>query len=200
MVARMLQQLAEQQAQRYQLITALIASSKGGTPKAQQKLAARLEQAGALFVGLKRGKRGKFTLSFLELLGWDPDQDRLISPKLPGPRPEKPWLACYANLLEGRGTHTKHSLLVLITHHVLSRAAQRFGDRTPDDLIKTAKIIAIAAGKLADKNGLQQAIDRVPPDGHRIQVECELTVGTYAVTVVLTRHDKRPALVALTMF
>jgi hypothetical protein len=199
-VALMLQQVAKLQAQRCQMITELISSSKGGTPKAQQKLAARLEKAGAFNVSLTPGKRGRFELCFLELLGWDAGQDELILPEHPGPWPEKPWLICHVNQLEGRGTGAKVHPLVFVTHHCLSRAAQRLDVRTVADLRVMTELIILAASKLVMKQGIQRALDEVPPDGHRVQVEVELAVGRYAVTVVLERHRTRPALVALTVF
>ena len=200
MVALMLQQLAKQQAQRARLITELISSCRGGTPKAQQKLAARLKKAGAFNVDLRTGKRGKFELCFLELLGWDAGQDEPILPEHPGPWPEKPWLVCHVNGLEGRATGTKMAPLVFVTHHCLSRAAQRLEVRTTADLVTTTELIIIAASKLVMKLGMQRILDEMPPDGYRVQVEVELAVGRYAVTVVLERHRTRPALVALTVF
>ena len=202
MVALMLQQLAEQQAQRCQMITELISGSRGGTPRAQQKLAARLEKAGALFVSLKPGKRGKFELCFRELLGWDAAQDKPLLPgEHSGPQPEKPWLVCYASQLDGRDMRgTKVHPFVFVTHHCLSRAAQRFNARTAADLITTTELIILGANKLVTKQGLQHALDKMPPGGHHIQVECDLAIGSYAVTIVLERHRTRPALVALTVF
>jgi hypothetical protein len=199
-VALMLQQLAEQQAQRSRLITDLISGSRGGTPKAQQKLAARLEKAGALNVDLRTGKRGRFELCFLELLGWDAAQDEAILPEHSGPWPEKPWLVCHVNGLEGRGAGTKMAPLVFITHHCLSRAAQRLEVRTAADLRVMTELIILAASKLVMKLGIGRILDEMPPDGYRVQVEVELAVGRYAVTVVLERHRTRPALVALTVF
>jgi hypothetical protein len=199
-VALMLQQLAEQQAQRCRMIDELISGSRGGTPKAQQKLAARLEKAGALFVELKPGKRGKFDLCFLEVWGWDAAQDKPILPEHPGPQPEKPWLFCHVNHVEGRGTGMKMYPLVFITHHCLSRAAQRLEARTVADLIATAKLIILGANKLVMKQGIQRLLDEAPPNGHRVSVECDLAIGRYAVTVVLEPHRTRPALVARTVF
>ena len=199
-VALMLQLLAKQQAQRGQLINELISGSRGGTPKAQQKLAARLAKAGAFHVELAPGKRGKFELCFLELWGWDAAQDKPILPEHPGPWPEKPWLVCHVNQIEGRGTGTKMAPLVFVTHHCLSRAAQRFDARTAADLISMTELIILGVNKLVKKQGVQRALDKVPPGGHHVQVEFDLDIGRYAVTVVLERHKTRPALVALTVF
>jgi hypothetical protein len=54
-------------------------------------------------------------------------------------------------------------LLVLITHHVLSRAVQRSEVRTVKDLIITARVIIVAATRLINEQD-KSVLDTYQPD------------------------------------
>jgi hypothetical protein len=57
--------------------------------------------------------------------------------------PTKPWLSIVATSVTGQGPHrqpeVKHGVLLLISHHVLSRLAQRCGARDAADLVLAAE-------------------------------------------------------------
>jgi hypothetical protein len=110
-----------------------------GNPKAQARLAERIRRVGAgvvTRVDLVPGKRGGFTLSFCYWTGWNPERDDPIetSDALPAGRV---WLAYwFADITgEGGGKYSNVSAPgFLVTHHALSRLAQRCGARTAADL------------------------------------------------------------------
>jgi hypothetical protein len=137
-VAEMLQRIAELSSHLMPAIAEVVGNSSDGSPKAQRKLEQRLRSAGAFSTSLEPGKRGRYTLFFFSWGGWNPTTKSPIAPgdQLPG----RPWLAVYACKLqsEGRGAGRvtlKAAPAVLITHHALSRLAQRAGARTGNDLI-----------------------------------------------------------------
>ena len=114
---------------------------------------------------------------------------------------DKPWLACNITLIssDGRGreeVQLKSTPLVFVTHHALSRAAQRFGVRGSEHMITVAESVWDAAFRLInDKGGVENAL-AAPPDGWRTMME----IMDVRATVVLKRHEKRHALVAATVF
>jgi hypothetical protein len=67
-------------------------------------------------------------LLLYQLVGWDPVRDDEIGPG--DPMPEKPWIALFITTISGRGHKIKSRPVLFVTHHALSRAAQRFGLRT----------------------------------------------------------------------
>jgi hypothetical protein len=192
-VAQMLRDLARKRAQ---LMPAIItAIDKSGSPKAQQKMAERVRQAGAVKVILEPGKRGRYELEIYELAGWDPIRDEEIS--VGDPIPEKPWIAYYLTRLEskgrGRGFEFASASALLITHHALSRTAQRLGFRTSEHMLHAATLIWNAtAGFINNNSG--RWIDP-PPQGQRAPL------GIGDAIVVLKRHETRKTtLVAATVF
>jgi hypothetical protein len=130
-VAGMLRDLARKRAQIELAIVAAIENSKDGNPRAQQKMAERIRRAGAESVALKPGKRGRYSIQIHGWTGWDPIRDRPIY--VGDPIPEKPWIACHIVQIDSKGCSRKPELwagvILLITHHALSRAAQRLGVR-----------------------------------------------------------------------
>jgi hypothetical protein len=126
--ALMLRDLAAKRARIRMAVVDAIHNSKDGNPRAQAKMAERMRKAGADCVMLKPGKRGKYTIQIYQWIGWDPIHDRVID--VDDPIPEKPWLAYLIFHIEygGRGRGAVESKVVpvlLVTHHCLSRAAQR---------------------------------------------------------------------------
>jgi hypothetical protein len=197
-VAAMMRQVAEQRAELLPAMQAVYSEARDGTPKGQQKMARRIVQAGATCVDLTPGKRGRYEISIYFLLGWDPYRDEEIT--IETAMPEKPWLAYFLSAIEskGRGKVTETTIPVLfITHHVLSRTAQRLGLRTTDQLLGTMRAIWNGAMRLLDDKESARAWLDAPPWGHRITVPCKS--GRNAI-VALKRHDSRKALVAATIF
>jgi hypothetical protein len=197
-VAQMARHLARTHADVWTAISEVIASSSDGGPRAQRRMAERIEQAGALGTHLTPGKRGRYTLIAYNLVGWDRARDAAI---LAGdPIPEQPQIACNLTAVEseGRGRDlvkiTSRPML-LVTHHCLSRAAQRFGVRTSAHLVAVTTAIWNTAFDLLCEKADIDAWLAAPLEGWRVPID-----GVRDVTVVLKRHEKRAALVAATMF
>jgi hypothetical protein len=195
-IAEMLRELAVRRAQLRPAIQDAFARSSDGSPRAQQKMATRIKQAGAVYVDLRPGKRGRYEIDIYEWMGWDPATDSEI--EIGDAIPEKPWIACQITSVQskGRGRFEECSWpFLFVTHHVLSRAAQRFGLRTSKGIEDTVRTIWNAAMTLLDKID-KDAWLSPPPWGHRLQLE--RNDGSKAV-VVLRRHETHPALIAMTI-
>jgi len=199
-VAEIMRQLAERRARLWPTIEEALLNSSDGSPKAQRKMAERLRRAGATSVKLTPGKRGRYTLHIYDRTGWDPTRDEEIT--VGDPIPEKPWIACHLTIIEsrgqGRGGDITSSPVLFITHHALSRTAQRFGLRTEQHLEAAAQIIWNGAITLMKQKTLEHWLD-APPEGHRAPLETGDDASDCA-TVVLKRHENHKALIAATVF
>ena len=192
----MLHDLARKRAHLQDAVAEEFRNARDGNPRAQQKMAARMLAAGAAQVKLEPGKRGRYSLFFYEWAGWDPIRDQAIC--VGDPIPEKPWIAWHLTLIDsyGRGRLDVTSVpALLITHHALSRTAQRLGLRTDKHLLVTAGTIWNAAAGLINRQ--KGAWVEPPAQGWRAPLE---TVDGDAAVVVLKRHESRKALVAATVF
>lgn len=203
-VAEMLRYLAAQRRDLYTEVNAAWNNSSDGSPKAQRKMEARVRKAGASHTDLTPGKRGCYTLIFYDQVGWDPARDAEIIGD--DPIPEKPWIACNISILtskgRGRGTSFKSGTLVWITHHVLSRAAQRLGVRTVEQMLVMVRVIFNEAMSFLCKHKDDDYADvlaAIPPAGHRMEIKHKED-GHTIVTLVFKRHEKRKGLVAATIF
>jgi hypothetical protein len=150
-VAEMLRFLVRGQLERQRHIKAAL-RLPDGNPQAQAKLARRLEETGwplILDVRLRKsGKRGRYELDFTALDGYSPIRKKIIGDVKD--IPQKPWLAISLVWLESKGNHSYDAssvTAVLITHHALSRLAQRTSVRTVDDLIGAVDAIWSAYAK-----------------------------------------------------
>lgn len=195
-VAEMLRQLAQARARLWPEMWSAINSSSDGSPKAQRKMAARIKRAGAIGVDLEPGKRGRYTLTFYHSCGWDPGADKAIDPG--DPIPARPWIAYYTTIIESSGNGRLDARLVsapllFVTHHALSRTAQRFGARTTDHLLNASTVIWNAAIMFASEIGIDKWLG-APLQGWR----APLDEGKSSF-VVLKRHKKHNALVAATV-
>jgi hypothetical protein len=192
-IAEMMRELARARAHRRHLITETVDRSWDGSPKAQARMAARIRKAGALHVFLEPGKRGRYSLAIFDWMGWDPARDAEITQD--DPIPEKPWIASLLIRIDGKGhgrVTVRASRLLFVTHHVLSRAAQRRNVRTVFDMIDAAADIENAGLALLNEKGLE-AGHAAPPDGWRTSLKD-------GGTVVLKKHETHTALVAVTVF
>jgi hypothetical protein len=72
-VAAMMRHLSKQHAALWELIDGVTKGGyvRDGNPRAQGKLRDRIKAAGASFVHLEAGKRGKYKLIVSDLVGWD---------------------------------------------------------------------------------------------------------------------------------
>jgi hypothetical protein len=170
------------------------AKTSGGNPRSQRKLEARIKKAGALGTQLTTGKRGAYRITYYAWGGWDAGRDAMIEPG--DLLPHKPWLGCFVHKLVsvGRGredvTISVYPVL-LVTHHALSRLAQRHDARTIFDLLDAAKEIWHAVAELADEKGFEECM-KPPPAGWRT------LIGDGRV-VVLQKHERFHALIAATI-
>jgi hypothetical protein len=201
LVAEMLRHLAVTRARLSQRISEAILASSDGSPRAQRKMEVRVRRAGAIRTLLTPGKRGRYTLNFFDWTGWDPARGEEI--KLDDPIPPKPQIVCWMNGIksEGRGRCRANVIsapFLFITHHALSRAAQRLGARTLDHLeIVVAQLSDTALNLLVERDlGFVDGDGwaRVPPMGWRIPL-----TASGRILVVLKKHADRPALVAATV-
>jgi hypothetical protein len=131
-VANMMRHLSLRHAELWRLVDGITRGVyvRDGNPRAQQKLADRIKAAGASFVHLESGKRGKYKLLVSDLIGWDPATDRRIS--IDDPVPDKPRLSQQLHMIEGLG-HGRVSyesrISCFLTHHSLSRVTQHWAVR-----------------------------------------------------------------------
>ena len=196
-VAEMLRDLARRRAQIEQAIAAAIGNSKDGNPRAQAKMAERMRRAGAEHVTLIPGKRGKYTIQIYQWIGWDPIRDQEIG--VDDTIPAKPWIACHISHIETRGhgrgfADIAAAPVLLISHHALSRAAQRFGMRTNEHMLNAARYIWDATQKLIIKN----AHDWTPPPPQGLRVP--LDTADNAIVVLKQHENRERTLVAATIF
>jgi len=199
-VAEMMRELAKKRAVLWGEMQAAILDSADGNPRAQRKLEQRILRAGAMTTRLTPGKRGRYMLEIYDYTGWDAGRDEEI---IIGDRiPQKPWIVCYLNVLRSKGggrdeRELKSRALLFITHHCLSRMAQRLGMRTPDDVTVATRVIWRAAVRLLREKDDIEAWLAAPRAGWRVPLIKK--DGSQHDIVVLQRHDKREALVAATV-
>jgi hypothetical protein len=197
-VGEMMQLIALRQADLWHTITRAYLESSDGSPKAQRKMQQRIERAGALKTHLYPGKRGRYELYIHDFTGWDSVRDTEIT--VNDRIPERPWIACNLTLIESKGggaNKVRHQSrpICFITHHVMSRAAQRLGVRTTIDLLNAMVSIWNGCLRLLVEMKLDAFLD-APPMGWRVPVK----LGAEKAVVVLKRHEEREGtLVAATI-
>jgi hypothetical protein len=107
-----------------------------------------------------------FEILFMFWAGWDRDREEEI--KAGDPMPERPQLVYWAAALEGTGNGRRSIMyrpILILSHHVLSRTAQRHGLRTVDDMLDTIEALNQWVLRFTDNK-----IKQVPPEGWRIPV------------------------------
>lgn len=133
--------------------------SRFGSPKAQERLAARLLKAGMLDAKVETGKRGKFTLVLIDWHLFDPVRNEAVESKPTvrrrngriikvesvqyDPVPERPWLECAAIMMpfdpRNKDLESTRLRLFVVSHHAMQRLAQRCSARAPLDLISAMR-------------------------------------------------------------
>jgi hypothetical protein len=88
------------------------------------------------------------------------------------------------------GAHSRP--VVFLTHHVISRMAQRFGLCTPEHMHETMRLVWNAAASNMKNEGWHKWAE-IPEEGWRRPLAKD-------VLVVLKRHPTRRALIAATVF
>jgi hypothetical protein len=192
-VAAMLRAMAQRKACLWDAVLEAIKQSSDGGPRAQNRMASRIRQAGAEHVILKAGKRGKYQLFIYTCSGWDARRDREIG--VDNPIPRRPGIAYHLtavnSLGRGRGAKCTSQPILVITHHALSRAAQRLGLRTEQHLQAVASRIWHGVIDFLEKAPDERWFDP-PPHGYHAPF------GDDGI-VILEKHEKRRALVAVTV-
>jgi hypothetical protein len=196
-VANMMRHFAKRHVATWELITAITKNplARDGNARAQGKLEAKVQAAGAAWKHLEPGKRGKYRLIVSSWVGWNPSTDsRILSAE---DEIERPWLALdyYTVAGLGRGlVRYSTRLAVFISHHSLSRTVQRWAARNLTDVERVIKTLAapmldyIVEAELKDEEWRK----RISPDGVRLRMPRNGPV------LVCKPHDKFKALVLVT--
>jgi hypothetical protein len=202
-IGLMLQQMARRHAQLWEAVNDLARNPhlRDGSPKAQGRLKTKIEALGVAHVKLNPGKRGKYSLTIYNISGWDAERDTLIDV---GDRiPTKPWITGLVFFVEGLGHgDICYKMLVkfFITHHALSRSAQRWGVRTVADPAKAIDVISDVVWEHIlkhSRDGDNRWLD-IPENGLRLPVipdQPELE----DIVIVVKRHSSRDALIVTTV-
>jgi hypothetical protein len=191
-IAEMLRHIAREHAGTFERVLAAIKPDYCGNPKAQRRTCKRIiRNAGETLINvmLEPGKRGKFTIALFDWCAWDDGRGKEI--EAGDSLPQKPWLCCCFTTITGLGggkreVESRHALFV--THHALSRLAQRCGVRTIDDMI-----VAVAALWRAyfHYRTREECLEKTP-DGTRLAVKLPNGKTAFAV---LRRHDEQGLIV-----
>jgi hypothetical protein len=206
-VADMMRLIIEAHAGILGAIHAAFRDGSDGNPLGQQRMVRRIkDSAGGLLLDcvLMPGKRGRYKLILIDCAGWNPITGRAIRAGwhiIEGDAedddtlsiPDKPWLSCRITHLEslGRG-HYKvwRQIPLLITHHSLSRLAQRSNAREAIDLVWSVNA-AWSAFLDADIEAHEAGVPFCNhPAGRRLGVS--LPAGLGDIVTVICPHDERP--------
>jgi hypothetical protein len=185
----MIRWLAVETARSREAVVHVLAHSADGNPKAQGRLADRIRAAGngvITQVGLESGKRGRYRLAYCYWAVWDPDRDcavvgrdELSAGKL--------WLSYFLcqTTSKGGGKYSDVAApALLVSHHALSRLAQRCGARTPLDLL---------GGMFSMWNAVGPRILDAPSTPWRVEIEGGATILVEAHA----RLEKTPVVVTV---
>jgi hypothetical protein len=184
MVSEMMKVMIAKRAKVIDAILEVVTESSDGSPRAQQKMEMRIRKAGALKTELRPGKRGKYLMAIYDMVGWNPAKnDMILSEDV---IPNKPWIVFNLSRIDSKGNGNNDVRLsvlpkLFITHHVISRMAQRHGMRTVDDMIRESQAMWNTAARLFNDEKFK--IESVPEKGINVPI-----VGRDNATVVLRRH------------
>jgi hypothetical protein len=162
-VGQMAGHLIEQAAHIRGELQQIIAHSNDGGPRAQRKLREKLLQAGTVMgrrivaCNLVTAKKGRYSARLCFWSGWDRDRDCEIEP---GDRiPPRPQVCLWYVEIQGLSHHRvewHRAPLCFLSHHILSRMAQRHEMRTLDDMLTAIARIAIGIMNLYMDKGVDQ--------------------------------------------
>jgi hypothetical protein len=199
-VAEMMRHLATKHAAVWQIIIAITKDphARDGNARAQAKLQAKVDAAGAAWTDLVPGKRGKYKLMIASWVGWDPaTSSRILT--IDDELDERPcWLTLDYYTVEGMGhgiVRYSTRLAVFLTRHALSRVCQRWAARTLLDLERVIRTLAtrileyVAEAEIADEDWHKH----MSSEGVRLQMKKNGPV------LVCKPHDKYRALVLVTV-
>jgi hypothetical protein len=148
-VLEMMKFLAAARQEAWPGIKDVLMRSPDGNPKAQAKMLEKLKAAAGPFMfwaELKPGKRGRYKLYYLDYRPWNPETKEAVKPE-DMVIPEMPWVAFMVVEHSSKGDHryeVSRIVVLLMTHHALSRLTQRCGARTIFEVWKAACEIVAA--------------------------------------------------------
>jgi len=199
--AEMMRHLVAQSAHIRETVREIVlATVNDGSPRGQQRMRKRIDAAGTTLgrsnvrTLLKPGKRGKYEIRFVFWAGWDRDREEEI--KVGDPIPERPQIVHWCAKLKGTGNGKRsisYAPMLIISHHVLSRTAQRHGLRTLDDMFGAIEILNQWVIKFFrymdtetdDRNRILQA----PPEGWRVPINSRSWVAEETdAHLIIQRH------------
>ncbi len=166
----------------------LVRTMPDGNPRAQEKLRRKLKEVGGLLIPdvyLTPGKRGRYKLHIVSIDSWDAERKDFIQDENDA-IPDKPWLACSIAKMESSGNYSysqSRALVLLVTHHALSRLAQRYRATTARDLLIAVDNILYA---FMDQHHKNKNVDWIR-DGMRMQFPLTDTENAAAV---INRYDE----------
>jgi hypothetical protein len=197
-VGAMMRHLAKQHSLLWEIVENTMRGPhvRDGNSRAQAKLEARIKQAGAFFTKLEPGKRGRYKLTVFDWTGYDRDADRRIA--IDNVIPERPWLAAWYHMIEGKGRgfiESRSSAVLFLTHHCLSRVVQRWQVRTMDELERVIETIGAVAMTyiIANDNGTD-TWHRTADGGIRVPFP------NHSAVMILKGHEKHRAMVVTTIW
>lgn len=142
-----------------------------GNPKSQTRAFEKLQKRIGQFMissDLRTGKRGNFRMRFLTLDTFNPETGECVGSK--GKVPSTPWLAYTRVTITGASGYdikTEAIVNLTVSHHALSRLAQRVGVRTVQDLVMVAHDIGQGFYEKVLANGFPDVL----PPGHRMEID-----------------------------
>jgi hypothetical protein len=197
-VAGMMRLVAQRHADLPERLRKIVDGANDGAPAGQRRLTARIKQIdGVHHAILKPGKRGKYKIQIFDVSGWDSARDAMIG--VGDVCPERPWLALWMTNIISSGNGRGHIVfdgyvMVFVTHHALSRAAQRFGVRTVADMLGVVDAIHAATIMLVSEK--KSGWCSTPPEGWPIPIGRPPNTAV----VVVKSHETRQCLIATTVY
>jgi hypothetical protein len=197
-IALMMKYLVTQSAHIRDTLQEIAYNASDGSPKAQRRLEQKLRRAGLVLghptvaTGLKPGKRGRYVIRLVFWSGYDNSRDCEIA--VDDPMPSRPWICLWYAEITGRG-HSRvdweRAPLCYVSHHILSRHAQRLGSRTIDEMLLTISKIGLSVLELVKDKSAEQAMNP-PPSGWHVPFDD-------GAKMVLCKHEEKQVLVAVTV-
>jgi hypothetical protein len=191
-IAEMVRYVIRERAKDWERMQDVMVRAKDGNPKAQARLVEKLKRTGGAGINnirLTSGKRGTYALDIFDWTGWNPQTEKPIdvAEDIP-PGTDGLWLSCWVTCftsVKGNRKITNHPYL-FITHHALSRLAQRCGARTCHDLVNAVKWMNVALYKHVAKTDGWSTLpkDHRLPFKHGVMVLMPYRSALMVVTVI----------------
>jgi hypothetical protein len=212
-IGNMLRYLTEQSAAIGFITKYLALKARDGGPRGQRRLERRIREAGTVMgqriisTRLEPGKRGRYYLQYIYWSGFDPATCKEITDidKIP----EKPWICLWncAIISKGGGYESlgfAHQPVILISHHIFSRMAQRLGLRSLPGMLLAIFNLTGAVMEFMVRHDIDLHNTESPPKGWHLLFESLQSLVDDSVparaTLVLKKHETLPAFVVATLW